>query len=103
MGIGEIAASTAVDLVKSENIQNKAVSLLGMLFPYAGIEKRALDMYLSDVEKSDMSPESKLIATLSAKTTIKKLKNQKVLPTRQSPMRKRVQSLMRLQALIMIG
>ena len=47
MGIGEIAASTAVDLVKSENIQNKAVSLLGMLFPYAGIEKRALDMYLS--------------------------------------------------------
>lgn len=77
MGIGQIAAHTAVDLVKSENMQNKAVSLLGMLFPYAGIEKRALDMYLSDVEKSDMSPESKLIATLSAKTTIKKLKNQK--------------------------
>lgn len=77
MGIGEIATSTAVDLVKSENIQNKAVSLLGMLFPYAGIEKRALDMYLSDVEKSDMSPESKLIATLRAKATIKKLKNQK--------------------------
>lgn len=70
MGIGEIATSTAVDLVKSENIQNKTVSLLGMLFPYAGIEKRALDMYLSDVEKSDMSPESKLIATLNAKTTI---------------------------------
>lgn len=77
MGIGQIAAHTAADLVKSENMQNKAVSLLGMLFPYAGIEKRALDMYLSDVEKSDMSPESKLIATLSAKTTIKKLKNQK--------------------------
>lgn len=77
MGIGEIATSTAIDLVKSENIQNKAVSLLGMLFPYAGVEKRALDMYLSDVEKSDMSPESKLIATLNAKTTIKKLKNQK--------------------------
>ena len=77
MGIEGVAASTAVDLVKNENIQNKAVSLLGMLFPYAGIEKRALDMYLSDVEKSNMSPESKLIATLSAKTTIKKLKNQK--------------------------
>lgn len=77
MGVGEIAMSTAVDLVNSENIQNKTVSLLGMLFPYAGIEKRALDMYLSDVEKSDMSPESKLIATLTAKTTIKKLKNQK--------------------------
>ena len=48
-----------------------------MLFPYAGIEKRALEMYLSDIEKSDLTPESKLIATLSAKKTIKKLKNQK--------------------------
>ena len=48
-----------------------------MLFPYAGIEKRALEMYLSDIEKSDLPPESKLIATLSAKKTIKKLKNQK--------------------------
>lgn len=103
MGIGEIATSTAVDLVKSENIQNKAVSLLGMLFPYVGIEKRALDMYLSDIEKSDMSPESKLIATLSAKTTIKKLKNQKKLPTRQSPMQEKELFLMRLLALIMIG
>ena len=77
MGVGDIALNAAADLVKSENIQNKTVSLLGMLFPYAGIEKRALEMYLSDVEKSDMSPESKLIATLTAKTTIKKLKNQK--------------------------
>lgn len=77
MGIGKMMASTAADLVKSENMQNKSASLLGMLFPYAGIEKRALDMYLSDVEKSDMSPESKLIAVLGAKDTIKKLKNQK--------------------------
>ena len=72
MGIGKMMASTAADLVKSENMQNKSASLLGMLFPYAGIEKRALDMYLSDVEKSDMSPESKLIAVLGAKDTIKK-------------------------------
>ena len=77
MGIGEMAAHMATDLVKSENMQDKAASLLGMLFPYAGIEKRALDMYISDVEKSDMSSESKLIAILGAKTTIKKLKNQK--------------------------
>ena len=77
MGIGEIATRTAADLVKNENIQNKTASLLGMLFPYVGIEKRALDMFLSDVENSDMSTESKVIATLSAKTTIRKLKNQK--------------------------
>ena len=34
-------------------------------------------MYLSDIEKSDMPNESKLIAVLSAKKTIRKLKNQK--------------------------
>lgn len=77
MGLGKIAAETAVDLVKSENIQNKTADILGMLFPYAGIEKRALEMYVSDVEKSDMTAESKLIAVLNAKQTIKKLKNQK--------------------------
>lgn len=76
-GIPDVVTNTAVDLAKSDNVQNKTVSLLGMLFPYAGIEKRALDMYVSDVEKSNMSSESKLIAVLSAKKTIKKLKNQK--------------------------
>lgn len=76
MVIGEMAASAAVDLAKNEGIQDKTTSLLGMLFPYAGIEKRALDMYVADIEKSDLSPESKLIAVLNAKETIKKLKNQ---------------------------
>lgn len=77
MSIGELATNTAVDLVKNENIQNKAADILGMLFPYAGIEKRALEMYVADVEKSDMPAESKLVAVLNAKQTIKKLKNQK--------------------------
>lgn len=77
MGLGKVAAETAMDLVKNENIQNKTVDILGLLFPYAGIEKRALEMYVSDVEKSDMPAESKLIAVLNAKQTIKKLKNQK--------------------------
>lgn len=77
MGLGKIATETAVDLVKSENIQNKTADILGLLFPYAGIEKRALEMYVSDIEKSDMPSESKLIAVLNAKNTIKKLKNQK--------------------------
>lgn len=76
-GIPDVVANTAADLAKSDNVQNKTASLLGMLFPYAGIEKRALDMYIADVEKSNMSSESKLIAILSAKKTIKKLKNQK--------------------------
>ena len=77
MGIREIVTSTAADLVKNESIQNKATSLFGMLFPYVGIEKLALDMYLSEIEKSDLAPKAKLIATLTAKSVIKKLKNQK--------------------------
>lgn len=77
MELDKIVTKAGIDLVKSENIQNKTADILGMLFPYAGIEKKALEMYVSEVEKSDMTAESKLIAVLNAKQTIKKLKNQK--------------------------
>ena len=36
-GIPDVVANTAADLAKSDNVQNKTASLLGMLFPYAGI------------------------------------------------------------------
>lgn len=75
--IAKAAGQTAVDLVKSENVQNKFTGFMGMLMPYFGLEKKALDMYISDIEKSDLSKESKLIAILQAKKTIKRLKNQK--------------------------
>lgn len=72
-------------------------------FPYAGIEKRALDMYIADVEKSNMSSESKLIAILSAKKTIKKLKNQKVLQIKLFLAQKKERLLIRHQVLIWNG
>ncbi len=77
MGIIEKAGETALDMVKNEAVLDKTSSIMSMLFPYAGLTKKALDMYISDVEKSDMASESKLIAVLNAKNTIKKLKNQK--------------------------
>lgn len=77
MGIIEKAGETALDLVKNEAVLDKTSSIASMLFPYAGLTKKALDMYISDVKKSDMTSESKLIAVLNAKSTIKKLKNQK--------------------------
>lgn len=40
-----------------------------------GLKKKALDMYLSDIENSDLPSESKLVAVLNAKQTIKKLRN----------------------------
>lgn len=66
----------AIDLLKNENVLNKTVGLLGMLFPYAGLEKRTLDMYLSEIEKSDLSPDAKLVSCMSVKEKIKKIKNQ---------------------------
>lgn len=77
MGLSEIASGVVLDLAKNEGALNKTADVMGMLFPYAGLTKRALDMYISDVENSNMSSESKLFAILNAKKTIKQLKNQK--------------------------
>lgn len=77
MGILEKAGETTLDLVKNETVLDKTSNIMSMLFPYAGLTKKALDMYISDIENSDMPSESKLIAVLNAKNTIKKLINQK--------------------------
>ena len=77
MGFKKVVGETALDLVKNENMQNKMVELLGMLFPYMGIKKKAVDMYIEEIEKSDLSTDAKMISLLNAKKTLKKLKNQK--------------------------
>lgn len=77
MEIMKKAGETALDLAKNEAVLDKTSSITSMLFPYIGLRKKALDMYISDVEKSDMSSESKIIAVLNAKETIKRLNNQK--------------------------
>ena len=77
MGLEEKLGETALDLVKNENVQNKVADLFGMLFPYAGIKKKAVDMYIEEIENSDLSTEAKMISLLNAKKTLKKIKNQK--------------------------
>lgn len=77
MGLEEKLGETALDLVKNENVQNKVADLFGMLFPYAGIKKKAVDMYIKEIENSDLSTEAKMISLLNAKKTLKKIKNQK--------------------------
>lgn len=74
---GPTVAKTAVDLVKNENVLNKTVDALGMLFPYAGITKKAVDMYIAEIEKSDMPIDTKMYALLNAKKQLKQMKNQK--------------------------
>lgn len=74
-GVG--VAKTAVDLVKTDNVLNKTAGIMGMLFPYAGLKQKAVNMYIEEIEKSDMSPEAKVVTVLNIKKTFKKIKNQK--------------------------
>ena len=53
------------------------VELFGMIFPYAGIKKKAVDMYKAEIEQSDLSTEAKMISLLNARKTLKGIKNQK--------------------------
>lgn len=74
---GVSIAKTAVDLVKTDNVLNKTTGLMGMLFPYAGIKQKTVNMYMNEIEKADISPEAKVYAALNIKSTFKKIKNQK--------------------------
>lgn len=77
MGLEEKIGEKAIDLVKNENVQNRMVELFGMIFPYAGIKKKAVDMYIAEIEQSDLSTEAKMISLLNARKTLKGIKNQK--------------------------
>lgn len=76
---GTAVAKTAVDLVKNDNVLNKTAGLMGMLFPYAGLKQKAVNVYIEEIEKSDMPPETKVFTILNIKKTFKKIKNQKLL------------------------
>ena len=76
---GTAVAKTAVDLVKNENVLNKSVGVMGMLFPFAGLKQKAVEMYVDDIEKSDLPAETKVFMVLNAKKTFKKIKNQKAI------------------------
>lgn len=77
--MGTAAAKTAVDLVKNENVLNKSVGVMGMLFPFAGLKQKAVEMYVEDIEKSDLPAETKVFMVLNMKKTFKKVKNQKAI------------------------
>lgn len=74
---GTAVTKTAVDLVKNDNVLNKTAGVMGMLFPYVGLKQKAVNMYIEEIEKSDMSPEVKIFTVLNMKKTFKKIKNQK--------------------------
>ncbi len=70
-------AEKAIDMVGNESTQNKIADLFSLLAPYAAIKKKAVDLYVKEIEESDLSPEAKVVALLNIKKTFKHLKNQK--------------------------
>jgi len=70
------AVNTAVDLAKDEKVRKEASGFLGKLIPYFGLEKEALDTYIEEIKKSDLSPDIKARLILTAKSDLKKWKNQ---------------------------
>jgi len=73
---GATVAKTAIDLAKTDNVLNKATGIMGMLFPYAGIKQKTVNMYLDEIEKSDMPLETKVFLALNTKKEFKKIRNQ---------------------------
>ena len=55
---------------------NKLVDVLGGVFPFWGLKKKAISTYISDIESSNLPPEAKMMAIANAKKTYKQLKNQ---------------------------
>ena len=72
----ETVSGITKELITNEAVLNKSSNILGMLFPYMGLTKKALDIYISDIEKSNMPSETKIMAVLNAKQTINKMRNQ---------------------------
>lgn len=77
--IGEIVGKTAIEVMKNGDARNTATGVMGMLFPYAGVTKQAVDLYIDEIKKSNLLPEVKTLLILNVKKTIKGLKNQKTI------------------------
>ena len=71
MSVSDKLFSSALDLAKSSNLQDKTFGLVGMLYPYLGINKKAVDIIVDDIENSDLSSEEKVIALFDVKRRIK--------------------------------
>lgn len=49
---------------------------LGGLFPFWGMKKKAVDVYVREIEQSNMSPEAKMMAIANTKKTFREFRNQ---------------------------
>lgn len=76
---GKMVTKTAVDLAKKGKLFDNSIEIMGMLFPYAGLQRKAVEVYVEDIEKTDLPAETKAFLILNTKKTFKKIKNQKAI------------------------
>ena len=76
MGIGKEVADGVLTMANNPEIQKAADGVFGKLFPYLGLEKYAVETYIEEIKKADISPDAKFEAILSLKEKGKKYKNQ---------------------------
>ncbi len=69
--VAEKGLEVATDLVK-----NNATNVLGMLFPYAGLKKKAVEMRMEQIKKSNLPDETKQSMVLNMRKDLKRIKNQ---------------------------
>lgn len=55
---------------------NKIANVLGGLFPFWGLRKHAVEVYVSAIEKSNLDPATKMIQIANAKKTFREMQNQ---------------------------
>ncbi len=63
-------------IANSENTIAKATNVLSMLFPYVGVRKKAVNVYIKEIEESNLPLETKIIMILNMKKYFKRIKNQ---------------------------
>ncbi|WP_297956703.1 DUF2806 domain-containing protein [uncultured Ruminococcus sp.] len=76
MGLKKEAAEKGLE-VATDLVKNNASNVLGMLFPFAGVKKKAIEMRMEQIEKSNLPDETKLALILNMKDDLKRIKNQK--------------------------
>ncbi len=68
-------AKAAAGSAGKESVNKLAVAI-GGFFPFFGLKHEAVSTYVEDIQKSDLPPETKMMAIANAKKTYKQLKNQ---------------------------
>lgn len=76
MGLKKDAAEKGLE-VATDLVKNNATNVLGMLFSYAGTKRKAVEMRMEQIEKSNLPDDTKISLILNIKKDLKRLKNQK--------------------------